>query len=189
MSARRRWTCRSIVLAFVSWSCASAGASAQTPDPEAVKALSAVKARVPAGDVVKVTDATGATIKGRMTSVTPDAVQVAAPGGVRRIAVEDVRHIQWRRPDALLNGTLTGAAIGAAPGIYWLIADPNECNGLCPEEYGLIAAGALVGALIDRAVRKEVTVYSAVANPRRRFVSIAPLVTKARAGASLTVRF
>jgi hypothetical protein len=35
------------------------------------------------------------------------------------------------RTDAVLNGTLIGAGIGAIPGIYWLIADPNECAGLC----------------------------------------------------------
>jgi len=39
-----------------------------------------------------------------------------------------------RQPDSLLNGILIGAGVGAIPGIYWLIADPNECTGLCAED-------------------------------------------------------
>ena len=46
-----------------------------------------------------------------------------------------------RQPDSLLNGILIGAGVGAIPGIYWLIADPNQCTGLCAKDYAAIASG------------------------------------------------
>ena len=66
-----------------------------------------------------------------------------------------------RQPDSLLNGILIGAGVGAIPGIYWLVADPNECTGLCAEDYAAIGVGAVVGGLIDRAITRKVTVHEA----------------------------
>ena len=43
-----------------------------------------------------------------------------------------------RQADSPLNGILIGAGVGAIPGIYWLVVDPNECTGLCPEDYAAI---------------------------------------------------
>ena len=50
-----------------------------------------------------------------------------------------------READSPLNGILIGAGFGAIPGIYWLVVDPNECTGLCPEDYAAIAVGAVLG--------------------------------------------
>ena len=92
------------------------------------------------------------------------------------------------RTDAVLNGTLIGAGIGAIPGIYWLIADPNECAGLCAEDYVAIGVGAVVGALVDRAIRRRVTVYEFPVGGRPGTVAIVPLAG-ARAGLQVAVRF
>ena len=96
--------------------------------------MPAAVARVPIGDVVHVTDMTGVTLKGKLTAVTDDAVQLKVRSEMRSVATADVRRIQWQQPDSPLIGVLIGAAIGATPGIYWLIADPNECSGMCPED-------------------------------------------------------
>src|SRR5919109_2057669 len=154
---------RLIVLAVIFWGWAAGAASAQTPDqrPMTTPSLAVVKARVPIGDVVYVTDTTGATIKGRLAALTDDSVQVKVKTHVRSVAAAEVRRIQWQQPDSPLTGVLIGAAIGAIPGIYWLVVDPNECNGMCPEEYKLIAIGAIVGGLIDRAITRRVTLYAA----------------------------
>jgi hypothetical protein len=92
---------------------------------------------VPVGDVVYVTDAAGITIKGKLAALTDDSVQVDIGADIRSVAAGQVRHIQWQQPDSPLTGVLIGAAGGATPGIYWLAVDPNECIGMCPEEYGL----------------------------------------------------
>jgi hypothetical protein len=86
--------------------------------------------------------------------------------------------------DSSLDGLLIGAAVGAIPGIYHLITDPNECTGMCPEEYGLIAAGAAIGWLVDRAIARK--------GPRigeRAAVSLVPYTARARKGLRVAVRF
>lgn len=95
-----------------------------------------------------------------------------------------------RQADSPLNGILIGAGVGAIPGIYWLIVDPNECTGLCPEDYAAIAVGAVLGGLIDRAVTRKVTVYEAGASSRSsRRLLIGPLVGRKRSGVQLALRF
>jgi hypothetical protein len=92
--------------------------------------------------------------------------------------------------DSLLNGILIGAGVGAIPGVYWLIADPNECTGLCPEDYAAIAVGAVVGGLIDRAITRKVTAYGPGASSRSaRHLLVRPLVGRKRSGVQLAFRF
>lgn len=183
--------CRLIVLAVVAWGWAAGIASAQAPDQPSMTtpSLAVVKARVPAGDAVYVTDTTGATIKGKLAALTDDAVQVKVRADVRSVAAAEVRRIQWQQPDSPLTGVLIGAAVGAIPGIYWLAVDPNECSGMCPEEYTLIAIGAVVGGVIDHAITRRVTVYSAAASGRAKSVTIGPLVMRDRKGVRVAVKF
>lgn len=165
-------------------------ATAQTPNPQAAggPAAAVVRAGVTVGDIVHVTDATGATIKGRLAALPSDALEVRINGDVRRVAASQVRRIQWQQRDSVLTGVLVGAAIGAVPGIYWLLADPNECTGLCPEEYALIAAGAAIGGLVDRAITRKVIVYSAE-SPRGMSVAVVPLAARRRIGVQVGLRF
>lgn len=146
-----------LALGIGAWVLAPALASAQVHQ----ELLTQLTDRVPVGAIVYVTDTKGVTIKGRLAAVVDDAVRLNVANGPRTIAVADISRIQSQNPDTSLNGTLIGAAIGAIPGIYWLIVDPNECTGLCPEDYVSIAAGATIGWLIDRSVHKKVTVYTA----------------------------
>ena len=181
-----------IVLAVMAWSCATGVASAQAPDQQSMKtpSLAVVKARVPPGDIVHVTDTKGATIKGKLAAATDHTVQVKVSAGLRSVASAEVHRIQWQQPDSPLTGVLIGAAVGAIPGVYWLIADPNECKGMCPEEYGLIAIGALVGGIIDHAITRKVTVYTAAtSNDRGKSVMIGPFVMRERKGVQISVTF
>ena len=153
-------------------------------------ALLTVKAIVPASGVVQVTDVRGKTITGLLRRVTSDVVEVTVKGQTRALVARDVQRIRWRQPDSWLTGALIGAGVGVMPGIYYLIRDPNECAGLCPEEYALVGLGALVGALVDKAITKKITVYE---NPVRGSVggSVAPkaVLTVARRAVRVTVRF
>ena len=61
---------------------------------------------------------------------------------------------------------------------------------MCPEEYALIAIGALVGGLIDLALTKKVTVFDAgVSSGSKGRVSVGPLVRHARKGVLVAVTF
>jgi hypothetical protein len=165
-------------------------AAAQTTGNSVSSAMLDVKARVPAGEVVDVTDNRGGTIKGRLDGVTGDAIELIVNGEPRTVAAGQVKRIQWRQRDSWLTGALVGAGIGAIPGIYYLVTDPNECAGLCPEEYALIGIGALVGGLVDWAIKKKVTVYE---RPAEGGVSwnllLAPMFTPHRGAVQVTLRF
>jgi hypothetical protein len=183
---------RLILLAAIAWESAVGRASAQLPHRESMTppSLAAVGARVSTGDVLYVTDTTGNTTRGKLAVVTDETLQVQVKDGVRSIAAAEVRRIQWRQPDSPLTGVLLGAAVGAIPGLYWLAVDPNECRGMCPEEYALIAVGAVLGGVIDRAITKKVTVYT-VGEPSHpdRSVRIGPLLGQARKGVQVAVIF
>jgi hypothetical protein len=168
-------------LAAIAW---GATAEAQTAAPSS--AADAVKASVPAGGIVHVTDAGGRKISGRLAAVTTDTIRLDVGGRERRLAASDVRQVVWERPDSSWNGLLIGAGAGAIPGIYYLITDPNECTGMCPEEYALIAAGAAVGWLVDRAITRKVTVFR---YSERGAVAIVPFGTPSRAGIQVALRF
>jgi len=176
-----------IGLILVVWACDAGITSAQTPDQTP---WSLVKDRVAVGDVVYVTDATGATIKGRFAALGDDAVRLNLKTQTRTIPVASVRRIQRQQPDSSLNGVLIGGAIGAIPGIYWLAADPNECTGMCPEDYVSIGVGVLVGWLIDRSSSRKITVYEAhTSGSRSPKIVIGPLVRRNRLGAQVAVAF
>jgi len=192
MIAIRHHGNRLTLLAAIAWGSAGGSATAQLPHRESMTppSLAAVATRVSVGDVVYVTDTTGSTTRGKLAAVTDETVQVQARDGVRSIAAAEVRRIQWQQPDSPLTGVLLGAGVGAIPGVYWLVVDPNECGGICPEEYAAIAVGALVGGLIDRAISKKVTVYDAGAPSHPKgSVRIGPLVGHARKGVQVAVIF
>jgi len=166
-------------------------ALAQEPQrsPSDQSDLATFQARVPIGDVVYVTDATGLSLKGKLAAASGEALLVRVAAETRRIPVRDIRRIQWQQRDSLLNGILIGAAVGAAPGVYWLVADPNECRGMCPEEYAFIAIGAIVGGLIDRAVTDRLTVYSTQSSSRWSHITVGAIVTRTRQEIHATVAF
>jgi hypothetical protein len=184
---------RAIRLAALA-ACASAflpnHAAAQAPDAPAPSSLLAVKASVPFGGVVHVTDIRGRTVTGTLGSVTRETLELTVDGERRSLVARDVQRIRWRRPDSWVTGALIGAGAGAIPGIYYLITDPNECAGLCPEEYALVGIGALIGALVDKAITRKVTVYEKpAADGAARNVALTPLLTAARWGVRVTVKF
>ncbi len=165
-------------------------ARAQPTENSVSSAMLGVKARVPAGEVVYVTDNRGGTIKATFADVTNGAIEIIVNGRTRTVAAGQVRRIQWQRRDSPLTGALVGAGIGAIPGIYYLVTDPNECAGLCPEEYAFIGIGALVGGLVDWAIKKKVTVYErTVARSGALKLSLAPVLTRDHGAVQVTLRF
>ena len=183
---------RLIVLSMIAWSWAADGALAQTVDQRAAptSSFAAAKALVAPGQVVYVTDTAGTTIKGKLFELTDDAVGVKIKGAVRSVAAAEVRRIQWQQPDSPFTGVLIGAAVGAIPGVYWLIADPNECSGMCPEDYAAMSIGAVIGGVIDHVLRKRVTVYAAgPSSDRPKSVTIGPFVGRDRSGVQVVMKF
>lgn len=61
--------------------------------------------------IVFVQERSGAETRGRLLSITPDAIAIDVEGSQRRFAAADVVRID-RRGDSLKNGALIGAAVG-----------------------------------------------------------------------------
>ena len=162
-------------------------ALAQPSDQDVASSLTVVKGQLQAGEVVYVTDAAGTTMKGELIRITDNAIEVRVNHTAKIIGAPEVTRIQAQKLDSPLNGVLIGAGIGAIPGIYWLLADPNECTGLCAEDYVAIGVGALVGGLIDRAIKKKLTVYDA--GSRRTKVTLAPFLMHDRRGVRVALTF
>ena len=182
---------RLILLMMIGWGWVAESAAQPVPQQTTPpSSLLVVSGRVPLGAAVHVTHSSGSSVKGSLFALTVEAVQVQVGKELHTVSAGDVRRIQWQQPDSPLTGVLIGAAIGAIPGIYWLAADPNECTGMCPEEYALIAVGAIVGGLIDRAITKKVTVFDAgVSSGSKGHVSVRPLAQHARKGVRVAVTF
>jgi hypothetical protein len=123
---------------------------------------------------------------GWIGATAPAAAQAAAQSPTAAA----VGRSESRQADSLLNGILIGAGVGAIPGIYWLVVDPNECTGLCTEDYVAIGVGAVIGGLIDRAITRKATVSEAgVSSSSTRHLLIRPFVGRKRSGVQLAVRF
>jgi hypothetical protein len=179
-----------VLVALVSIGRGTASAQAANTPGVPSTSLAAAAARVPIGDTVQVIDTRGATIRGTLTAITEDGVRLRVGGSVIDLAAVDVQRVQWHQTDSWLNGVLIGAGIGAAPGIYWLVADPNECTGLCPEDYAVIGLGAALGALIDGLIKRTVTVYDVSGSSRHRpRVVLAPILTGTRKGVQAGLTF
>ncbi len=163
-------------------------ASTQASEPQTASSLAALNGQIPAGEVIYVTDVSGATIRGKLAEITTDTVRVRVSDTDRNVRAEDVSRIQWQKRDSPFTGVLIGAGIGAIHGIYWLVADPNECTGLCAEDYVAIGVGALVGGLIDRAIKKKVTVYDKTQR-KSTTVTISPFLIRDRHGLQLALTF
>ena len=189
MTASLRRIRKLALLAFIAWWAGTAAVMAQpASELPPLPSIAEVGRQVPVGSIVLVTDRTGTTAKGRLRAAADEAIRVDIESGTRTIPAGDIRHIRWQRSDSLLNGLVIGAAVGAIPGIYFLAVDPNECTGMCPEEYGLIAVGGAVGALIDHFVVRTTTVYVATVFGRRT-VGIAPSVARDGIAVRAAMRF
>jgi hypothetical protein len=179
-------------VAVLLWGSTAAIAMAQASgqNPAAPSSAAEAVAGVPLGGVVYVTDASGSTTKGTVSVVKAGMLELLVRGNVRRISADDIRRLEWEKRDSAVNGVLIGAGVGAIPGIYWLIADPNECTGMCPEDYVSIAAGAIIGGLIDRAIKKRVTLYpTGVPGSRAKSVTRGGIPGSARYGLQIVVLF
>jgi hypothetical protein len=177
-----------VVLATLGLVCATVEAMAQASDQQPARSFSAVKGQIPIGDVIYVTDVAGSTIRGKLAAMTANSLEMQVNGNAQKVGAADVSRIQWQKKDSALTGVVIGAAVGAIPGIYWLIADPNECTGLCAEDYVAIGVGALIGGLIDRAIKKKVTVYDTPAR-RTTKVGVSPVLLRDRRGLQVGIAF
>jgi hypothetical protein len=141
-----------------------------------------------------VTDAQGREIKGRIQTLTPDALTLRGDGA-GTFAGRDVSLIRQRQADGIWNGALIGLAVGgglAAAGCI-SIAGEDDAGAWCA--MGLVAYGVFgtgIGIAIDAMIPgKKLVAYrapGAAGAPSAR-VSVAPVVTPRTKGVAVSFAF
>ena len=120
--------------------------------------------RLQLGKPVFLTTQSGERVEGVTGQITPEAIVVSTPAGIREVRYRELRRAQKR--DALWTGAAIGAATGAALGIAVVAnSDCGSSSQCAAEEGGVVMGGALYGALIgwglDALVKGKTTVFEA----------------------------
>jgi len=165
---------------------------------EPVKSFDQLNTRLKPGDTVYITDAQGREIKGKIREFGPSALTLDS-GTAAIFQADAVRLIVERKPRPIGRGALWGLGIGAAVGIALGIAvvascnDGDECAGAILVGAGLFGGigagtGAVIGALIPGKKQAVYRAPGAAGASSARF-SLAPVITPARKGVAVSVRF
>jgi hypothetical protein len=149
---------------------------------------------IQAGDKMTVTDTWGHDVTGRLARLDATTLSMAIEADTRTFDASQVRRIQKRTSDSVLNGAVMGAVIGGvATVLLTAIGCGNQDCDASSDSYVLVGligagAGAGLGALFDAMVQGKRTVYDAPTKSSAA-VSLVPVIGRARQGVLLNVRF
>ena len=119
------------------------------------------------GKPVFLTTETGERVEGVAGQVTPDAVIVSTPVGIRTVRYADLRQAEKR--DSVWTGVAIGAGVGAAIGITAVAKSDCTTDECVAESGGAIIGAAIYGGLIgwgiDALVKGKTTVFRSGSAP------------------------
>jgi hypothetical protein len=177
-----------IILAVLSLFVAFAPAAAQEP----VRDFSQLNTRLRPGDTVWVTDAQGREVKGRIASLSSDALMLEGGGG-RSFGSADVRTIELRRNDSLGNGALIGLGVGGGLTLVACLATVEAGDqGWCAAAAAVYAGiGAGIGVGIDALIpgKKLVAFRAPGSAGAAARLSFAPVITPRAKGVAVAFSF
>jgi hypothetical protein len=140
------------------------------------------------GMTVWITDSSGQEQRARIVGVSGDAVTTSVDGVSRRLTTNDIRRVEIRQPDSLLNGALVGAGGAIASGLF--LCTRTEPWENCRDDVGPMlrigAIGAGVGIGIDALIRGRRAIYGAA---RGASVWVAPVLGRDVQALQLSVHF
>ncbi len=164
-----------------------------------VSSAAIVRAQVPAssfdelrlktevGRRVTVVGADGEALTGRLTELTPSTLAVLSGDEPHRFERWQVRLVEERYHDPVLNGVAIGALSASVPALLLTI---NYCPTCLQVAAAYAVIGAGIGALVDSAVTTERTLYLPPAiRPAGARMTIAPVMSRRRAGLRVAFRF
>jgi len=179
---------KTVVVVSIAVILGAANAGAQSPPSDTLSGTGLAR-----GTIIRITDLSGAVVKGKLVELTPTSVRVKAGRSVKELRESDIRAIDKRREDSVLNGALIGLGVGLAAGVvaaYGTCDHPDsECEAIANAVFIPIGAGGglAAGALIDAGMHRFDTVFRARTSARSWFW--APVVSGERKGVMVTVRF
>ena len=142
-------------------------------------------------ETVYVTDVWGHRVKYTLAALVPGSLVLI--DGARQFELPEANVSRIQREDSIQNGLWLGLGAGvatawAAPHLTCDLPD-DECASIVFLAIGLpaIAAGAVVGALVDRAIKKTVFQFRRTQGSAR--IQVSPVLGGRRFGALATIRF
>jgi hypothetical protein len=140
------------------------------------------------GMTVWITDSSGQEQRARIVGVSGDAVTTSAGGVSRRLTTNDIRRVEVRRSDSVLNGALIGAGAAIASGLFLCTrTEPWEnCRDDVRPMLRVGAIGAGIGIGIDALIRGRRTIYGADSGVSLR---VAPVLDRNMQALQLSVHF
>jgi hypothetical protein len=137
---------------------------------------------------VWITDSSGQEQQARIVRVSGDAVTTSANNASRHLTMNEIRRVEVRESDSLLNGALIGAGAAIASGLFLCTrTEPWEnCNDDVGPMLRIGAIGAGTGIAIDAFIRGRRTIYQADGGSS---VLIVPILGRHVRALQLSVRF
>ena len=166
----------------------SSAAEAQAP----AATFDGLGALVRPREMVAVTDAKGATIRGMIASISSDTLEIAVDGQPMRFDVSHVESVSAKRRDSLLNGAVGGFAVGAVTGAILVLLEGGQKQGwvalrardfLVPTALLGGAIGLVVGTSIDVSIKKTHLLYNRRKVGSTPRIAIVPTVQRGGIGA------
>ena len=145
------------------------------------------------GDTITVVDVAGRETRGRIGTLSRDALILMTSSGSRQLDELQVVAITQRRDDSLKNGAIIGAVAGAAYFVTAaaLLAGTDDGDVIIPTAIagGVLFAGlgAAAGVGIDALISRRQVIYQMPAAPGK--VTLAPVFGHGRRGAAIRVSF
>lgn len=169
-------------------------ASASSAEAQAVaSSFTQLAVLVEPGDKVTVVDAAGREARGRISTLSADALILITEAGPWRLGEADVATISQRRGDSLTNGAIIGAVAGATyfATVAALLHDSDGGDIIVPTAIagGVFFAGlgAAAGVGIDALISRRQVIFRKTSGATR--VSVSPVLGRRLRGAAVTVKF
>lgn len=167
----------------------TASALAQTPAASFQQLIT--EGAIQSDQIVYVTDMWGQRVKGRLSELRPGSLVLIK--GSEKIPMTEALVHRIQKGDSLQNGLWLGigagiAAAWAAPHLVCDLPD-DECAGIAFGAVGLpsIIGGAVIGLLVDAAIKKTVFKFAGPRGAAR--IQMSPMLGGGRAGAVATIQF
>ena len=155
--------------------------------PASANAQSQVDLPVSMGQKVRITVVDGRTLKGKVSGLTPQSIELAGTS----ISATDVQRVQLS--DSVWDGAgkgaslglLLGALAGVGAGMKFDSRDDTSSSDLVLGVGAGVVSGAILGSVVD-AMRTKTVYRRAGAGPS---INVSPIVSNAGKGAGVQVRW
>jgi hypothetical protein len=144
------------------------------------------------GDTITVTKASGGKLTGSIADMSPSSISVLAGGTRHSLAEADIKTISRQKQASVAAGARRGLLIGAGLGIFAVASSGGYAYDgkfaymmIAGVLYGGIGSG--IGAGIAGLNTRTQVIYSG--DPSRVTLSVSPVLSRARKGVSLSMRF